>query len=392
MAELGLDSPADRTPPGGTCAGSTAPSCSIPTPWLRGGELLLTTGLQLDSAKTQRELVERLAEHKIGGLGFGTGFAHKRLPAALLAEARRRSLPAVRGPLRAAVHRDHRARLRAARWTSATKCCSARMAGDVLADALTGRLYPEELQSAAAPVRDRRAGGGAGVRRARPRGGGAVGRADALAREPIAGKPGRDPRAACSARWSSAGGELDPTGAGAPRPRASSRRGSAGGARERQPRGPDALAAAELPRGALRAGGGAPAERQRPADGRRLPRGPRRLPAAALAAGRRRAAVLLPRGAAARSKRARASTATSCCARSTCSSSTTATGRRPPARSTATATRCATASARGAADRARLLQRSRPHRVLAGAARTGAGAMIIGVPTRDQARTSTASR
>src|SRR5579859_2809234 len=64
-----------------------------PTPWLRGGELLLTTGVQLEGAKAQRELVERLADHRIAGLGFGTGFRHKRLPAALVSAARKRSFP-----------------------------------------------------------------------------------------------------------------------------------------------------------------------------------------------------------------------------------------------------------------------------------------------------------
>ena len=95
-----------------------------PTPWLRGGELLLTTGMQLEGPKTQRELIDRLADHAIAGLGFGTGFAHKRLPAAL--ERRARPLvPAVRGAVRTAVHRDHRACVRAAARASATKCSSA---------------------------------------------------------------------------------------------------------------------------------------------------------------------------------------------------------------------------------------------------------------------------
>ena len=58
-----------------------------PTPWLKGGELLLTTGVQLDRPKVQRELIDRLADHDIAGLGFGTGFAHKRVPAALLTAA-----------------------------------------------------------------------------------------------------------------------------------------------------------------------------------------------------------------------------------------------------------------------------------------------------------------
>ena len=42
-----------------------------PTPWLSGGELLLTTGMQLDTAKRQREFVGRLADHQLAGLGLG---------------------------------------------------------------------------------------------------------------------------------------------------------------------------------------------------------------------------------------------------------------------------------------------------------------------------------
>jgi PucR family transcriptional regulator, purine catabolism regulatory protein len=59
-----------------------------PTPWLSGGELLLTTGIQLDSEKRQREFVRLLSGHHLAGLGFGTGFDHDELPAALLDEAR----------------------------------------------------------------------------------------------------------------------------------------------------------------------------------------------------------------------------------------------------------------------------------------------------------------
>src|SRR3979411_140740 len=64
-----------------------------PTPWLKGGELLLTTGIQLDGPKAQREVLTRIADHEIAGLGFGTGFTHKRLPAALVTAARKRSFP-----------------------------------------------------------------------------------------------------------------------------------------------------------------------------------------------------------------------------------------------------------------------------------------------------------
>src|SRR5688572_29987414 len=54
-----------------------------PTPWLSGGELLLTTGLQLEHADTQREYVARLAGHGLSGLGLGTGFAHETVPEAM---------------------------------------------------------------------------------------------------------------------------------------------------------------------------------------------------------------------------------------------------------------------------------------------------------------------
>ena len=64
-----------------------------PTPWLSGGELLLTTGMQLTGAKTQREYVARLAEHGLAGLGLGTGFGHGTVPAALVAAAEEHGFP-----------------------------------------------------------------------------------------------------------------------------------------------------------------------------------------------------------------------------------------------------------------------------------------------------------
>src|SRR5439155_21766583 len=64
-----------------------------PTPWLRGGELLLTTGLQLKRPRVQAQFVGRLVDHDIVGLGFGTGFTHEQLPEALLDAARERSFP-----------------------------------------------------------------------------------------------------------------------------------------------------------------------------------------------------------------------------------------------------------------------------------------------------------
>jgi hypothetical protein len=121
-----------------------------PTPWLRGGELLLTTGLQLQSAKTQRELIVRLAAHEIGGLGFGTGFAHKRLPPALADEARKQDFPLFEVPYELpfiAITERVFAQLLDERYEMLQRS----MAGDVLAEALTGRLYPEELQARLRP-------------------------------------------------------------------------------------------------------------------------------------------------------------------------------------------------------------------------------------------------
>jgi purine catabolism regulator len=64
-----------------------------PTPWLSGGELLLTTGLGLDTPKQQREYIATLADHGLAGLGLGTGFTHDKVPKALVEAARERDFP-----------------------------------------------------------------------------------------------------------------------------------------------------------------------------------------------------------------------------------------------------------------------------------------------------------
>jgi len=69
-----------------------------PTPWLSGGELLLTTGIQLDTDKRQREFVRLLSGHQLAGLGFGTGFDHDDLPAALVEEAAKLAFPVFEVP------------------------------------------------------------------------------------------------------------------------------------------------------------------------------------------------------------------------------------------------------------------------------------------------------
>lgn len=68
-----------------------------PTPWLQGGELLLTTGLRLSDDASMRDYVDRLADHEIAGVGFGTGTdpvtIYEEVPSAFVAAARRRNLP-----------------------------------------------------------------------------------------------------------------------------------------------------------------------------------------------------------------------------------------------------------------------------------------------------------
>ena len=71
-----------------------------PTPWLSGGELVLTTGIQLGTAREQREFVRRLKGNGLAGLGFGTGFDHDGLPEALLDEARELDFPLFEVPYR----------------------------------------------------------------------------------------------------------------------------------------------------------------------------------------------------------------------------------------------------------------------------------------------------
>jgi purine catabolism regulator len=64
-----------------------------PTPWLSGGELLLTTGLALDTPKRQREFIATLADHGLAGVGIGTGFTHETVPEALVEAANERGFP-----------------------------------------------------------------------------------------------------------------------------------------------------------------------------------------------------------------------------------------------------------------------------------------------------------
>ncbi|MGH2556070.1 MAG: PucR family transcriptional regulator ligand-binding domain-containing protein, partial [Actinomycetota bacterium] len=49
-----------------------------PTPWLKGGELLLTTGMGVGKTPArQRAYLDRLRKADLAGLGFGTGFSFR---------------------------------------------------------------------------------------------------------------------------------------------------------------------------------------------------------------------------------------------------------------------------------------------------------------------------
>lgn len=70
-----------------------------PTPWLRGGELLLTTGLKIEDPKQFGPYLHRLADAGLAGLGFGVGLGHPEVPETLLVAADERGLPVLEIPV-----------------------------------------------------------------------------------------------------------------------------------------------------------------------------------------------------------------------------------------------------------------------------------------------------
>ena len=65
-----------------------------PTPWLKGGELLLTTGAGIGATPArQRAYLKRLSEAGLAGLGLGLGFGHERVPKSLVTAAEEAGFP-----------------------------------------------------------------------------------------------------------------------------------------------------------------------------------------------------------------------------------------------------------------------------------------------------------
>jgi purine catabolism regulator len=70
-----------------------------PTPWLEGGDLLLTTGMSLvDDRDLATAYVERLVAADVAALGFGVGLTHSAIPDELVAAAERVGLPVLEVP------------------------------------------------------------------------------------------------------------------------------------------------------------------------------------------------------------------------------------------------------------------------------------------------------
>src|SRR3954471_18920314 len=81
-------------------AGAHSIEIEHPTSWLEPEWIMLTTGARLRrSARAQQELIAELENSGAGALGFGVELVFRRVPTALLAEARTRGFPVFSVPL-----------------------------------------------------------------------------------------------------------------------------------------------------------------------------------------------------------------------------------------------------------------------------------------------------
>ncbi|CAM3734193.1 PucR family transcriptional regulator [Smaragdicoccus niigatensis] len=70
-----------------------------PNEWLSGGELVLTTGIQLpDTAEGKRAYLRRLNDSHVAGVGFGAGVTYDEVPADLITVADELDLPLIEVP------------------------------------------------------------------------------------------------------------------------------------------------------------------------------------------------------------------------------------------------------------------------------------------------------
>ena len=114
-----------------------------PTPWLRGGELLLTTGLPLRTGPAG--YVERLAEAGLTGMGLGLGFGYDTAPDEAVAAADRLGFPLFEIPYQVpfiALTEAVFTRLSDARVAETVR----RLAGDLVEAVLSGDAGARELR------------------------------------------------------------------------------------------------------------------------------------------------------------------------------------------------------------------------------------------------------
>ena len=65
-----------------------------PTPWLKGDELILTTGMGVGATPAkQRAYIKRLSQAGVAGLGVGLGFSLEKMPQALISAAEQLDFP-----------------------------------------------------------------------------------------------------------------------------------------------------------------------------------------------------------------------------------------------------------------------------------------------------------
>ena len=96
---LGLTVAAGRDGIGGSIRWAHISELQDPTPWLSGGELLLTTGMDLKgSPAAQRAYIGRLVKAKVAALGFGVGFNFDTVPPALVKAAEKEGFPLLEVP------------------------------------------------------------------------------------------------------------------------------------------------------------------------------------------------------------------------------------------------------------------------------------------------------
>jgi PucR family transcriptional regulator, purine catabolism regulatory protein len=107
-----------------------------PTPFLEGGELLLTTGLRVGADTDFAAFVARLVDRGLAGLGLGTGLGHDTVPGRLILAAHQAGLPLLEVPKRTP-------------FIAISKAVSAAIAADSYAEVTATNTAQRELTAAA---------------------------------------------------------------------------------------------------------------------------------------------------------------------------------------------------------------------------------------------------